>query len=761
MTTAILSTAIAAIDGAASPVLVHVDFLAATAVSVVDVVDALLSGDVVAGALAVEHSADNATWVRLGGAAALGGSLRSRRFAAPPGAAVSARYWQVVLAAPADCDGRSIAIASIAFRAETDELSTARIAPHFVGDADAYTHVLSDRTAEVYSRGERRASIATPFTSGVLGLVDWAQDIDTLLLFHEAVQPYRLFRQGSATEWDSRKQAFTNIPLYQFPGETYVNGVDEVQQIVFDGFANGDTYTLTLDGESTSSIAYSSVAATNVARIKAAIEALDTIAGGTVDVANTAGSTYSVTFRGAAGAIDWPEMIAQFVTSANGIVSTATLTEGKEGGEAVMSDARGWCRSGVFWQERLILVGLKSVPQKGLASTLGGFFDFNAPGRRATDGLDFDVDANDASGIRQIIIARFPQLFTATGEFHINVDALKGDAANPIVLDQSNGIQARLRPESLDGATIYVQNGGRAVRELSYTNEAQGYVSSNVSVRAPFLISQPVDCFAQRGGFVYETDRYSLIRADGQVAQFSSLRGQDFAAWSRYATGQRSGGVDRIIAGGGEEAGGPGMAVTERRIGAGDGAPVRYVEGFDASRLLDCSVLVDVEDGDTSISGLSHLEGRPDVFAIDHDGWWFGPATVTGGVLACPWDGGMIAGAYEVGLWFDAWIDTMPFRLDAQSGSIAALKKRVVAAEVSLLNSMAPDIVYLGRAYPFSGQRFGQAVLDARPMRNLVTARLRIAHMMGWTIDGGVRIRRRAPGPLHIRAISTEVEVSF
>jgi hypothetical protein len=759
MTTAILSTAIAAIDGAGDPVLAHVDFGAATAVSAVDVVDALLSGDVVAGALAVEHSADNATWVRLGGPAALGGSLRSRRFAAPPGAAVSARYWRAVLAAPADCDGRSIAVASIAFLAETATLSAARIAPHFVGDADAYTHVLSDRTAEVYSRGERRAAIATPFPSGVLGLVDFAQDIDTMLLFHEAVNPHRLFRQGSASEWDSRPQAFTNLPLAEFEGATYVNGVDEVQQISFDSFAGGDTYTLTLDGESTSSIVWSGTPATNVASIKAALEALGTIAGGTVDVANTSGSIYSVTFRGKAGATDWPELIAEIVQSAAGLISTATLTEGKQGGEPVMSAARGWCRTGVFWQQRLILVGLKSAPQKGLASVFGDFFNFLSPGRRDTDGLEFDVDANDTSGIRQIIIARYPQLFTATGEFHIHVDALKGADVNPVLLDQSNGIQATIRPESLDGATIYVQNGGRAVRELAYTNESQGYVSSNVSVRAPFLIEQPVDAFSQRGGFVYETDRYSLLRRDGMIAQFSSLRGQDFAAWSRYVTGARGPSLyDKFLAGGGEEAGGPGMVVTERTIA---GQPVRYVEGFDASRLLDCSVMIEATDGQAGFTGLDHLEGRTDVYAIDHDGWWFGPGAVTDGVLACPWDDGLIAGTYEVGLWFDAWASPMPMRMDSQSGSIAALKKRVVACEVSVINSMAPDVIYLDRRYRLGAPSPNPGELDVRPMRALISDRLRVAHMLGWTKDGGVLVRRRAPGPLHIRAISTEIEVSF
>lgn len=755
MPAVISALSIAAIDDAASPVIVHVDMTAPTAVSVVDVTDAALSGAAVADVLACEYSTNNTTWTRLGPAMTLGGGVRSRRFAAPPGAPVSARYWRLVIADLPGADGRSLTIATVTFRAETATLSAARAAPHFVGDTDAYVHMLSDLTAEVYSRGIWQASVETPITAGLLGRADWTQSIDTLLLFHNAIPPHRLFRQGEAGEWDSRPQAFTNIPQVEFPGATYTNGVNEVQQITFDDFLNGETFTMTLDGESTSSIVYSTTPATLAASMKAALEALDAMEGGTVTVANTTGSTYSITFNGGtAAATNWPQMSGSVVSSVNGVISWATLTEGKPGGEPIMSDTRGWPRSGVFWQQRLILVGLKSAPQTGIASVLGQYFNFSAPGRRATDGVEFTIDANDTSGIRQIIAARYLQLFSATGEFHLTVDTLAGDDANPVVQDHAAGLQAAIRPDLLDGATIYVQNGGKAVRELSYVEGNQGYASADISVRAPFLIRQPVDAFVQNSGPTTATGRYHLIRADGQMPVFHSLRSQEFAAWSRYLTD------GRIIAGASEESG-PSYLIVDREI---DGETVRCVEGLDPTRLLDSSVLVELEDEAATIGNLHHLEGCETVWAIgptEGGGWFHGPYTVTDGELVRDGLPPLDPGTYEVGRWFDAWVDTMDFRIDTQAGSIADLPKRVVAANVSLINSCPPDLVYCGRTYRLPAQRFGEPILDTPPMADAVsgrgTGRFRVRGLQGWTRSASIRLRRSVPGPLHIRAIGLEV----
>lgn len=743
MSELITAIAIATINGAGDPVLVHVDMGAATDVACVDVTDAELSGDPLADALLVQHSADNAAWTDFG-LATLGGGKRTRRFAAPPGAMVSRRYWRLVLNDLAGSDGRSIDIASVRFLAETDTLSDARVAPHSAGEDAAYGHILSDISDDIYSAGVRVGAAPTPWTSGVLANIDFTHDADLLLVFHASVQPHRLFRQGADDEWDSRPQDFSNIPLYEFPDTTYTNGVDEIQQIVFDTFLNGETFNITFDGETTSTIVYSTTAATTAANIKAALEALDAMGGGTVTVTNTSGTTYSITFQGEAGQWDWPEIAADVVTSANGIVTTATITEGEAGGEAVASATRGWWVTGDFDQERLVLGAPKGARKILNASVVGDYFNLSSPGRRATDGVMLQLTSGN---IRQITAEGSLQVFTEAQARSLRQSALLGDDNNPILPDGDYGVQDRLRPASIDGATAIVQNGGRAVIELRYDDQAKSYQGENISVRAPELVVQPLDIFPRRAGFGHECDAIMLPVAGGWMAIYQSQRAAKFRPWARYTT---PGG--KILAGGAEERG-PAYVIVEREI---DGETVRHVEGFDINRLLDSSIVAELATPAATIA-CAHLEGREDVYAIGSDGYLYGPYAVEGGVITHA-GGTFPAGSYEVGLFFDAHVDLMPFNWDTASGdSIRDCSKHVARVTVSVLKSTPPELVYLGQARRFPSGGFGTELVEAPPMQNLITGRLTIDRLRGWSVDPTVRIRRKYPGPFYVRSCALTV----
>lgn len=743
MSELITGIAIASISGAGSAVLVRVDFGAARAVSCIDVTDALLSGDPLADALKLQHSPDGAAWTDFG-TATLGGGARSRRFAAQPGAMISRRYWRAILNDLAGSAGRSLAIGSIRFLEETATLSAVRVAPHNAAEDAAYAHVLSDLSSDIYSVGVRVGAAATPWTSAVLANLDFTHDADLMLVFHASVQPHRLFRQGAADEWDSRPQTFTSIPLYEFPDTVYTNGVDEVQQITFDTFLNAETFNITFDGETTSSIVYSTTAATTAANIKAAIEALDAIDGGTVSVVNTSGTIFSITFQGAAGQWDWPEIAADVVNSANGIVTTATLVEGRSGGEAVASADRGWWVTGDFDQERLVLGAPKSARKILNASVVGDPFNLSSPGRRATDGVMLSITSGN---IRQITMEGALQIFTESQARSLRQPALLGDGNNPILPDGDHGIQDRLRPASIDGATAIVQNGGRAVIELRWSEEADKYVGENLSVRAPELVVGPLDIFARRAGFGHECDAIMLPVAGGWMAVYQSQRAAKFRPWARYTT---PGG--KFLAGGAEERG-PAYVIVEREI---DGETVRYVEGFDINRLLDCSVKVTIGAPAATLA-CAHLEGRTDVWAIGSDGWWWGPFTVAGGVITQT-SGNFPAATYEVGLFFDAHVDLMPFNWDTASGdSIRDGSKHVPRVTVSVLKSAPPELVYMGKARAFPAGGFGAELVEAPPMNSLITGRLTIDRLRGWSADPTVRLRRKWPGPFYVRSCALTV----
>lgn len=743
MSDLITGLAVASFNQALSPVLVSVDFGAATSVSAIDITDAVLAGDPVSDVLKVQHSPDDVTWTDFG-IATLGGGARSRRFAAAPGAMIARRYWRVVIAKPAEADGKAVSIASVRFLRETSTLSGARVAPHSVSETAAYVHILSDKSSDIYSGGQWVGAAATPYISSIMGSVDFTTDADLLLMFHGELPPHRLFRQGAADEWDSRSQAFREIPNIQFSDTVYTNGVDEVQQITFEGYANGETFNITFDGETSSTITYSSVAATTAANIKAALEALDAMGGGTVTVADLTGGRFSITFQGEAGQYDWPEIAASVVNSASGIVTTATLTEGEEGGEPVASLSRGWWVTGDFENERLVLGGPKSAPKILNASMVGDPFCLSSPGRRATDGVMVSISAGN---IRQITSEDFLQVFTDTRALSLRATALLGDDDNPIKPDGPYGLQNRLRPQAVDGATLIVQAGGRVVVELRYDDGAKKYLGTPVSDRAPELVTQPVDLFSRPAGYGFECDALFLPLAAGGITVYQSLRERKFHPLARYATQP-----GYFIAGGTEERG-PTYVVTERTINE---QVVRYVEGFDVNCLLDCAIVVDLPAPAATLP-VAHLEGC-EVWAVGSDGYFYGPFMVADGVVARADGEDFPAASYEIGLWFDAHVDPMPIAFDTTSGdSIADRPKQVAEVVVSLLNSTPPELVYMGRARNFPGQRFADDILDAPPMQNLITDRLKIDRLRGWSVDPQIRLRRRWPGPFTIRSLALTV----
>jgi hypothetical protein len=736
------------LPGSGDGVLVTIDLGASHAVCGLELTDADLSGGFLAAAIAADWSADGIAWSEFPDVISLGGQAQTRRIMAPPGVPVAARHVRLKQKTPSQSAARDLTIAALRILKE-EAPGGAKVVPFTFDDDAAYVLIYGAQNAEVYAGGVRMASVSSPYTEGSLLRLDFAQRLDTQLVFHENYPPWRIFRLGADTDWDGRLQVFDSMLTIEFEDTVYTNGVNEVQQLEFFEYAAGETFNITLDGETTGSIAYSATGATLAASIKAALEALPVLAGGTVTVANPSAARFTVTFSGDAGQRDWPEMAPSVVSSANGIVTSATLTQGKAGGEDAISATRGWPRCGAFTDSRLVMGGLRSLPQTAIASKLGEYFAFASTNQRATDAFEFTIDTQDANGIRRIFASETVQLFTASGVHFLSGGALAADEPTERRKSGSLGIQLNLTPVELDGGTVYVQKGGRGVRELQYNDNTKRYTPVSLSVRAPSLIDRPVDIFVRKTGTNFEDEMLGLINWTGVIATFTSLREQNVAAWSRENV---RGGM--VLAGGADS-----LArlylVTEREVG---GELVRYVEIEDPSRTLDCSVLVELED-QSVITGLEHLEGREDVYVVGNGSWW-GPLTVEDGEVDLEEE---VTGEFEVGIWFDAWVVTLEPRFQTENGSLLDVKKRIVDVTVSVLNSTLPALAYRHGAktqlFPFKDPRPEARQLDRPPLTEpLHTGTARIEGLKGWDRSVDVKIYRQTPGPLHIRSLKLGVQ---
>ena len=105
--------------------------------------------------------------------------------------------------------------------------------------------------------------------------------------------------------------------------------VDEVFKLTISDDADGGTYTITYDGQTTSALAYDADAAT----IDAALEALSNIGAGDVTVTGT-GATRTITFGTALADADLTDLTVDDALVENGTVTGEVVAQGSAGASA-------------------------------------------------------------------------------------------------------------------------------------------------------------------------------------------------------------------------------------------------------------------------------------------------------------------------------------------------------------------------------------------------------------------------------------------
>ncbi len=114
--------------------------------------------------------------------------------------------------------------------ATVGSVSNCRIIPFQFSITQRYVHVITDRNIRVYKDGDVLIDIPSPYIDKSLPtaappislitsdipFINWAQDLDTLILALAEEDPRRVIRQGGDTQWDLQFVPLTNIPQFDF-----------------------------------------------------------------------------------------------------------------------------------------------------------------------------------------------------------------------------------------------------------------------------------------------------------------------------------------------------------------------------------------------------------------------------------------------------------------------------------------------------------------------------------------------------------------
>lgn len=698
-------------------------------------------------ALVLEYKDLAGDWQPFGGPMDLGSLVRRRRIALGPRLAQVAREWRLVKKAGEDWGDAVFTMDALRFWQETNELSEVRIhAFSFDDQLQRYFLVQTDRNIEVYHADVRVASLPSPHTSAQVPTVRRAQVLDTMIQFHPDQPTSRITRQGAHDQWDRRPLAFDALPLFDYTGQR-LGGVDEVQQLQFRDYLAGDTFNLTIEGEvTTGTIAFNASAAVTAASIQTALEGLPNIGVGGVAVADAGGDNFDVTFKAQNRGEDIGELAPKTISSAEGLAQAITLVAGKEGGEPIISAARGYPACGAFHQGRLWMAGLKSRPQTALASRVGDWFNFTSQGTQKAISIDLDTD--ETTVIRAMFPGQHLQLFTGSAEFYFPVEPITPPP--PVKRATRRGISDGLPLAEIEGATLFITAGGAALAEFLYDDSRATYGTSYLSKYASHLLAGTDDAPTSIIGMGFrrartpeDTDRAILIRADGDAAVMHALRADDVTGFFRWTT------AGHFLAAEADLARDEYLAV-RRAVNAADTEIM--IEKVDPAAMLDSQVRI--AGPATEITGVAHLNLQNAVLYID--GSDAGDVVPFGETLALPYPA---LREVHIGRLFVPKVILLPPVLenDPRAGKSIAARAGILDVEFGPSGNVKGGVLG-GKLFRFPMKRRPGDLNDQGPGEAAFQGWSQLIGLSGWRFDAQVQIVQERPGPLEIKQIVATIE---
>lgn len=683
-------------------------------------------------------------------------TARTRRFGTSPGGPagtrISARQWRVLVVNGAGTIGQ-VSMTGLRLWAETAAVSPIDVIEVAKSDTESYAAVLTERNIDIFDGGRYVASVPVPVAGQQIDEIEYGGGYDTLLLFHEQIETPRIVRQGSAGEWDVGVVPYASVPSLN--EQIIFSGTqDEIQTLTFAGLEAGDVLWLALGDLVAGPIAYANAGALP-ASVAAALGSLPGVvaAGLACTVTGTdAAPVLTVRFTGSNGGRAWP--LLSLMTAAAGASATTTIAQpGLDHDGALISAETGWPGAGTFAQNRLIIGGFRAAPTSGLLCQPGSWsLQTSSDPMTADLAILFTLRTKHVEKITSIFLGRHLQIFTVSGEWFISNQTY--DATQPLGVTRTTGHGSRKAVPVVfaDGSSVFVQQGGKTLRDMIWDDAQQSYGAEPLTVLAPQILSDVIDVAHRSARSVTDGNLLVMVNADGTAGCLTLLRGQNVIAGSPWACA--GGGAFRAA-----------MCDVRHRVWiVAERAGAQWLLQWSPDMPLDFSTTV-TGSGLTSITGAAHLEGRTDVWAIA-DGEVLGPFTVTAGTFAL----GLAADSVTYGL-LPTWraryqplrskiTAEQPFRPPARIYEVDLAVKRTGHLTLGTNGNAHREVplVRLGDAFEDGGALQtedggapGLALFD-----RLYTGNVRVGGLLGFSRHPYIELGRDVPSPVHVKSARIE-----
>ncbi|MBK8906706.1 MAG: hypothetical protein IPM60_02000 [Rhodospirillales bacterium] len=567
----------------------------------------------------------------------------------------------------------------------------------------AYLLLFAQNRVDVYAQGRKITELPTPWILEQVAQMNWTQSADTLLVVHPNCPPKKITRLGEG-DWKVSDWQFVvqdtgrrEQPHHKFfhedvtlqPGGTSGNVSVTASSFVFHPDHTG-------------------------CRFRIRNKEVEVIA------VETAGGSQNDGW--------WDRALVNVKETLQNVSAS------KDWSEQAFSAVRGYPASVTFHQDRLVIGGSRSLPNRLWLSKSSDLFNFDLGEGLDDESINFGILSDQVNAIRAVFSGRHLQVFTSGAEWMVTGDPL---TPTNIQLHRQTRIGSpsgkSIPPQDVDGATIFVPRSSNQIREFLFTDVEQAYQSADLALLSQHLIKTPAD-------MDYDSRKRLLhvVMADGTLGTLTIYRTEQITAW----TPQETDGFFRSVSVSGDD-----VYLLVERQGSYN------IEVLDSAIHVDAAMVGEVETPKLEWSGLDHLEGR--TVKVVADGAVRPDTRVEGGMIVLDEP----ASTVVAGLGFSHFIEPLPPR-SSSGGSAQGANMRPITITFRFDNTYALQLD-TGRglmSVPF--KRFTGSAEDFSPTGFSGEKTVRA---FGWRHGADVpiwRIEQDIPLPFTLLSVATVVSVN-
>lgn len=200
--------------------------------------------------------------------------------------------------------------------------------------------------------------------------------------------------------------------------------------------------------------------------------------------------------------------------------------------EETFNPVRGWPCSITFHQDRLVFGGSRSYPSGVWMSKVGRHKNFDIGTGLDDEAIFITLLSQQRQQICTVVSSDNLQILTSVGEWSISNKPLTPSSVD---IKQHTSVGSfsgyYLPPQKIEGATVFISNNLKDIRELSLDELGERYNATDLCAFAKHLMLSPIDI-----AYNATEHRLFVVMTDGNMAVLTKNSSLAINAWGRYKT---------------------------------------------------------------------------------------------------------------------------------------------------------------------------------------------------------------------------------